>query len=262
MPSHSKNGTVQNGRGSNKKKMLTEKNTVENLITDAVINKLDKHYPGIKILSLEEGMKIEGIPRGEAEKAKLDLKFYFENPKLPLENLCSRLDNYHPVHKSQVNLLGYAHQLLGLDKTASAGLFIWGDPGVGKSHIAVGLAKEFMLKGQECYYLSEENHETGKFGAGELGPGQVWILDDLNSPYGVYMRVFKEIVLNAHNRGGRIFVTSNTPHIELMDDAFVTDKEDRERYMDRTKGMFKVLEVWGPSKRQEKTWHGGDVINI
>ena len=30
---------------------------------------------------------------------------------------------------------------------------------------------------------------------------------------------------------------------------------DRTRYMDRTQGMFKVLEIIGESQRKEKVWY-------
>jgi len=86
----------------------------------------------------------------------------------------------------------------------------------------------------------------------DLGPG---ILDDINSPYGSYMGTFKDIVLNAHNKGERVFVTSNVSYENLMENAFVTDRQEKPRYMDRTKNMFKVLQVTGESRREQTAWH-------
>jgi len=179
------------------------------------------------------------------------LEFYFMNPNLPLENLCNRLDNYHYSTESQKELSEYAKRLLYLGKSTKAGLFIWGDPGVGKTHIAVALTKEFMSKNQEVFYLSAENYQLPV----HLGPEQVWILDDLNSPYGEYIKTFKKIVMNAHEKGGRVFVTSNTPYEELMNNAFALDPQEKNRYKDRAESLFKIRHVTGSSGRKQKAWY-------
>jgi DNA replication protein DnaC len=84
----------------------------------------------------------------------------------------------------------------------------------------------------------------------------VWVLDDMNSGYGISSRLFKQVVLNIHDRGGRLFVTSNKPYDQLMRELFVGDSEaNRIRYEDRTKGMFKILHVTGESYRQDTAWY-------
>jgi len=128
---------------------------------------------------------------------------------------------------------------------------MWGDTGVGKTHLATALTKEFLAQEQEAYLLSTEHYRLPT----DLGPRQVWVLDDLNSPYGSFMDVFKKIVLNAHKKGGRVFVTSNTDYERLMDSAFVLDPQDKPRYVDRTKNVFKVLHVTGPSRREQTAWY-------
>ena len=112
------------------------------------------------------------------------------NPSLPLENLCSRLDNYVPKNDSQEDLLRYAMALVNVDVTGrAAGIFISGEPGVGKTHVAVGITKELMNMGQEAYYLDASNidYELIK----KQGPDQAWVLDDLNKPHGQGMHIFK-----------------------------------------------------------------------
>ena len=49
-----------------------------------------------------------------------------------------------------------------------------------------------------------------------LEPGQVWIIDDMNSGYGISSRLYKKVILNIHDRGGRVFVTSNKPYEEYL----------------------------------------------
>jgi DNA replication protein DnaC len=221
------------------------------LITDSVIDELGKHYGGLDVDVSDSGISLSGAEQADIKRARLDLEFYLRNPDLPLENLCCRLDNYEPRTESQRELLEYAALLLELERTATAGLFMWGNPGVGKTHIATALTKEFMSRKQEAYFLSGEEFRLPV----ALGPEQVWIIDDLNSAFGTRMEKYREIVLNAHNRGGRVFVTSNTPYESLMDSAFAIHPEERARYMDRTRNMFKVIEVTGPSQREATAWH-------
>jgi hypothetical protein len=78
----------------------------------------------------------------------------------------------------------------------------------------------------------------------------------MNSGYGIASRLFKQVILNIHDRGGRVFVTSNKPYEQLMREMFVGEGDaDRMRYEDRTKGMFKILHVVGDSFRQENAWY-------
>jgi len=66
-----------------------------------------------------------------------------------------------------------------------------------------------------------------------------------------------KVVLNVHNTGGRLFVTSNMDYHELMDGmAGIIGRAEAARYFDRTKGMFKDLRVVGQSNRQENPWYG------
>jgi DNA replication protein DnaC len=90
----------------------------------------------------------------------------------------------------------------------------------------------------------------------ELKSGQVWVIDDMNSGFHISSRLFREVVLNAHERGGRVFITSNKNYDELMKECFVGDsKANYIRYVDRTKGMFKILHVHGSSFRQAHAWY-------
>ena len=66
---------------------------------------------------------------------------------------------------------------------------------------------------------------------------------------------FKDVVLNAHNNGGRVLVTSNMRYDDIIEKGFSSDLGEKEKYRDRTKQMFKVLELQGDSHRQKKRWY-------
>jgi len=201
-------------------------------------------------------MYIEGSGLAELEAADLfwDLAFYMKNPELPIENLCSRFNNFKTPTEGHIELCEYAKMLLDLnDSTASAGLYMWGSPGIGKSHMGVALGKEFLKRGQDVIFASAE--KLGNIQTKDIPKHNVYIIDDLNSPYGFGAKKFLEIVLDKHNRGGRIFVTSNIDYDTFMNSAFVGCREEQPRYMDRTKGMFKVIHIEDESNRAKKAWY-------
>ena len=229
-------------------------------LDNAVFTKLEEHYDGLSIDSSSDSdhiiMHVNQLDNQQRINLQCDVLFKCVNPSLPLENLCSRLDNYNPKTSSQEEMLYFAKQLIGLDMShEAAGLFMHGDTGVGKTHIAVGITKEFMKKGSKVYFADASRVPYGL--ERTLGPGQTWVLDDLNSPYISGMHLFKRMILNAHDQGGRIFVTSNTPFEYLIENGFTTDHEQKPRVMDRIQGMFKVLHISGESARKAKTWHAG-----
>lgn len=228
-------------------------------ISMAMLATLQKNFPALRcfwdghdtLIQCDVG---EMTPT-EVERLRIDMRFYDLNPSLPLENLCSRLDNYIPRNQSQEELLLYAEKLIALeDESVAAGLYLYGEAGIGKSHVSIGVAKQFMLRGLEPNFQFADRY-TFSMNV-KLVPGQVWVIDDMNSGYHLSSRLFKQVVLNAHERGGRVFVTSNKDYDELMKEMFVGDsKANKIRYEDRTKGMFKIICVSGGSYRQANAWY-------
>ena len=225
-------------------------------MTDAMIATLQNAYEGLQVHRGEKTVvDLRELSPADQERIKLDLAFYSGNPHLPLENLCSRLDNYVPKNDSQQELLEYAGKLVEFsDIRKPAGIWAHGEAGVGKSHISVALAKEFMRRGYQPHFV--------QFGANtrcyspNLTPQQVWILDDLNSPYGWGRDFLLQVSLNAHDTGGRMFITSNMDYDLFMDklSTFIGDA-DGKRYLDRIQGTFKVINVVGESNRRRTAWH-------
>lgn len=226
-------------------------------LNSAVLATISKHYPDIRFKSNQDTVIIDSSKLTDFEKecVWLDILFFKQNHNLPLENLCSHLENYTPNNDSQKQLLEYAYKLINLqDDSKGAGLFMYGDAGIGKSHIAIGISKKFMAMGLEPQFLVADKYNfSTKI---SLAPSQVWIVDDMNSGFHVSSHLFKQVVLNAHDRGGRVFVTSNKDYDELMHELFVGDSPaNKIRYNDRTKGMFKILKVVGSSFRQANAWY-------
>jgi DNA replication protein DnaC len=228
-------------------------------LTPAVVARLISHYPQLRIDAGAAGdsatFHASNLTPIEVEQLELDLEFFERNPALPLENLCSQLDTYVPRTESQIEMLEFANRLATLkDDSKGAGLYMWGEAGIGKSHISVGMAKMFMKVGLDPIFMVADTYSFDT--RLHLDSGQVWIIDDMNSGYGIASRLFKQVILNIHDRGGRVFVTSNKPYEQLMREMFVGEGDaDRMRYEDRTKGMFKILHVVGDSFRQENAWY-------
>ncbi|GAB1431045.1 hypothetical protein MASR2M18_18790 [Ignavibacteria bacterium] len=228
-------------------------------VSRALLVALQKHFPALSCLWKEPSSEISfdtsKMSPEEIRNLQIDMEFFDLNPSLPLENLCSRLDNYTPRNQSQEELLYYAQKLIALeDESIAAGLYIYGVAGIGKSHVSIGVAKEFMQRGLEPNFQFADRYTFST--VVKLDPGQVWIIDDMNSGYHLSSRLFKQVVLNAHERGGRVFVTGNKDYDELMKEMFVGDsKANKIRYEDRTKGMFKIIQVSGGSYRQANAWY-------
>lgn len=226
-------------------------------VNAAVLSTLKKNYPALEYTTNESIVTLHthNLTPADRQYISTDISFFARNPHLPLENLCSHLDNYIPQNDSQKIMLEYAHKLVNLDDDSSgAGLFMFGDAGIGKSHISIGVSKLFMNRGLNPQFLVAEKYSFST--RIELHPAQVWVLDDMNSGFHISSRLFREVVLNAHERGGRVFVTSNKDYDELMSELFVGDsKANKIRYVDRTKGMFKILHVTGNSFRQAHAWY-------
>jgi DNA replication protein DnaC len=216
-------------------------------------------YPGLTIQQQGTGehywLDMGALDANSRALAELDIKFLAANPAVPLENICARLDTYQPRNESQELLVRFCQRLLRLDDASrGAGLYMWGDAGIGKSHVAVSMAKLFMQSGLEPRFMVADQFSFGTHL--ELESGQVWIIDDLNTGYGLGSRLFKNVVRSIHEKGGRMFITSNKPYDQLMHEMFVGEGEaERMRYEDRTKGMFKILHVTGESWRQETAWY-------
>ena len=159
---------------------------------DALVDRLSRHYDPLSACRVGDKLQIDITGLGSSQQASIrrDIHFYQANTKVPLENVCSTLDNYEPKNDTQREALASARSLVAFQGMSQpAGLWLHGDTGVGKSHVSVGVAKEFMEQGYNPMF-----YQCGvDFSSPKLKPRQVWVIDDLNSPYGPDRDFFKGV---------------------------------------------------------------------
>lgn len=225
--------------------------------TDAVCTQFRKAYPNLEITSsnLENGKKVcfntSKLSEKESNYIDLDANFKAKNPHLPLENTCSNMHTFNPDNESQRDALVWAHKLIGYTGGKSCGLFMSGPVGVGKTHLSVAIAKEYMARGENVLFTQKLESVQKS----EIKNFTVFIIDDLNSLWGLSGDNFKPLLLHAHNTGGiKIFMTSNTTFAKIFPQAFAGCDAELPRYQDRIKGMIKEINLKGSSYREAESW--------
>lgn len=209
------------------------------------------------------GMRLDFIDplqgtSGRLERFITECNFYRLNQQIPVENIGCSLDNYDPKNESQKLAKDAALKLLSFQNPSkAAGLFLEGLPGVGKTHLAVAMALEFMMQGWPTHFIAATTNRGINNLLNDRQPA-AWILDDLNSPYAQGMDTFKKLIVHIHETGGRLFVTSNTSLQQLLEHGFVTDRDEKPRILDRFKGMMMALRVEGESFRSESPWYADE----
>ncbi|MBI4095301.1 MAG: ATP-binding protein [DPANN group archaeon] len=241
-------------------------------LTTAQFQTLRKYYPDLDLNAAETGtaLRVDGLSSADRIQLEWDLEFLAKNPNIALENICNRLGSwpenkerlvsgrdYIPQNQSQEELLSWARKLAGWgDFSQAAGLFVQGPAGIGKTHISIALAKEFMARGFDARYVVADN--LNYYNANDRGPNQAWVIDDLNSGYGTHASCFLDIVLNAAQKGGIVFVTSNSTYGEIIARCFgykYNGEAELMKYRSRTGAMFKLINVAGTDRRQATAWH-------
>ncbi len=214
------------------------------------------------------------VGRAVVDQAQIgdDLDFWLENPNIPAENVCSRLSNYDPKNSSQEALLRAALYLVNEGSEQRAmGLIAHGDPGLGKTHIAVGLAKELSARAQGglVTYINTATQTHIPYGVQayrELaadGKGTI-ILDDVNNAYGNGASALRDAISAVHDVGGRLFVTSNAADIEAFLEKALRSSTDSTgieliRLKDRVRGLLLPIQLSGESHRavtSQNPWLG------
>jgi DNA replication protein DnaC len=224
-----------------------------------LISQLLKTYPEVSVDNSNGTFAIDMTKLGDVEYGDVitSLTFARQNPTLPIENVFNTLFNYNPVTPSQQDFVAWINRFLALPIDQSAGIYAWGDPGIGKTHISVAATKELMVGGVSVAYFKADQAPMSVKQILNWENVQVWILDDLNIGYGK-RDFFKPLVMHLHDSGGRLLITSNKPYENLLEELLPSsgsDLADRLRYEDRMQGFFKVLHVEGQSTRQSKAWY-------
>ena len=230
--------------------------------TPAVVDKLIAAYPGL-VANMREShngphahqLVFEG-PVESVGHIRSDVNFFDTAlTPVPLENITSRLDNFQALGPGHIKLAEATRKLLSMDvNVRAAGLFIYGPPGIGKTHFSVGLAKKAMEAGAKVLYVTPQSLDKAEKALQGLTVLPVLVMDDFHEPYGMSADFFKKIILRLHENGGRAFVTSNMSYKEFMQKLFFANETDRQRWSDRTQNTLMPVELTGNSQRAEKAW--------
>lgn len=202
----------------------------------------------------------EDLADERAPLADIDIAFAKRNPNLPIENVCSRLDNYQPQNESQQALLGMANKLVSyVNPSRLAGFIACGAAGLGKTHVAVGAAKASMLTGQKALYVNvPSGSQTDHRAFEKANSSDIVIIDDLNAPYGGAFDASstRKLLGLMHDRGGgKLMITSNTPDIATFLDRILLphDPFEKMRIQDRVASALLGLEINGESFRSQSS---------
>ena len=229
----------------------------KSLITTNRADEFIKAYAGLQVES--SGTKnveinVAKLPEDQKISFLADVIFLKRNPGVPIENLCATLETYDPKNDSQRELLTWSKKIVEYRGNRASGLAISGSAGVGKSHVSVAVAKEFLKRGENPLLITGKQISLSEK---DLATHQVFIFDDLNSGYGADADVFLRVVSYVHDHGGKILLTTNATLPKLMDEMvgpYSVRKNEGPRFQDRTKNLFKVLDVKGESGRTEEAW--------
>lgn len=149
-----------------------------------------------------------------------DIEFTMRNI-VPAKNAASRFETYNPRNATQQYLLDRAN-FFAQASGQFMGLFIAGEPGLGKSHIAISLAKELDSKHPTRYIHAPSN--PFDFSNAEPLSGETVIIDGLNDYYGwargnfaAYLKKMRD------NDSGTLIITSSMP---LEEKSFESDLLD------------------------------------
>ena len=98
-----------------------------------------------------------------------DLSFYAEHPEIALENICSRLNNFIPTSPEHEFLLSEAKRVTDPKNLfLKRGAFLTGQPGIGKTHISIAVAKELLQYGFQLFFVT--SHTAERYEYVEMAP--------------------------------------------------------------------------------------------
>ena len=207
-----------------------------------------------KLLNSYKNGNIEEMTHEDLESLVDDINF-FSQTNIPVENICSRFDNYIPENASQRRLAKVATGFVGMPLELFGGLVISGEPGVGKTHISVSAAKKFMRLGLQPSYtnLSLPNKQSRLPTKKNNG---VILLDDMNDLTDECCKLFCDIITKTYTDGGKLLVTTNHNNPEHFVHQAICqgtncNEKEMARLKDRTNKTLLPLHVEGTSHRQD-----------
>lgn len=196
----------------------------------------------------------------DLHRLAVDLAFNSQSPYVSAANSALWLEDFNASRNGHESTLKTAQKIAEWNQADSLGLFLYGDGGVGKSMLSVGIAKRAMhLKPDlRTALVTREWLDAVRSPTEVLQKIQLTdfiILDDIhNLTESLYWNpILVPLVIWAQEKGGiRIIATSNHPPRELLDGYFRSPfgvKEQRPRFEGRWKAMMIEREMRGQTGR-------------
>lgn len=221
-------------------------------------------WRGLKIVQDGVSVKFDtkGMESTDSKNFWRDYDFQILNPSLPIDHICSGLENYAPKNESQEELLKYAKRLSHYTESdEKLGLYIKGPSGTGKMHISVAIAKELWKNYGIKTYIVPEFYDFDKI-IDEMDETRAWIIPRISLEYEDFS-TFTELVEHACETD-KVIIATGYDHLA---DSFKTygefyNKDLRNRLEDICKTMFVTKEINGPSHRKFSCDESVSIDNI
>lgn len=146
-------------------------------------------------------------------------------------NYCCNFSNFEERNDSHKNALEAARELVKQsDNGEAAILFLEGKTGTGKTHLALALAKQYILKGKKVYYLhvAESGDLSSAIDQDKLRTADLVVLDGLASCKGIETSV-KEVFKVCHDTSKKLVISSRINPEAIKDQLFPDDEVDKRK---------------------------------
>jgi len=193
----------------------------------------------------------------------------YERMRIPTRYREKSLSNYIPKREGtqKFALLRAISYVSSDEYKEGKGMFIYGPPGVGKTHLAVGILKDMYLKKGIVGLFRDtrtllfdlkgtfEGYGSSRELLDEVLQAPILVLDDLgNERLSDWAKdILHYIIINRYNDMKPVIITSNTPLKKMKeDDIDIADKLGG-AIASRLVEMAEILEVQGEDERAKKS---------
>lgn len=173
-------------------------------------------YPGLKVILDDAGrilmVDVSRLGLDAIHACIQDIVFFRNSPTCPPKYIFSKLGEFSPKQKTMLACAQLQRERV------IRGLFLSGEDGMGKMHIAVGVAKCWVKEGWKAYYVSQDRAD--EHAQILLGPNQIWVFPRFNASNMLLAQLFQRVVWGMHTHNGLLVVTSDKSYEQVMQTAF------------------------------------------